>query len=523
MTEESRETKELPKGWIKVNLNNLVFPNRPRVSPQKYPNFPFIGMEHVSPQTMKLLGTDIAKNMKSNAVHFYSHDVLYGRLRPYLNKVYKPDFEGLCSSEFIVFPETECLSSKYLQYLLNSAKFVSFSSHLNEGERPRVDFNTIGNYEFLLPPLNEQNRIVEKIEELFSDIEQGIESLKTAQKQLKVYRQAVLKWAFEGKLTEKWRSQIQQEKLDIKTGEELLAQIKAERENRYQQKLAEWEEAVSEWEAIGKIGKRPTKPSKLKDVLPLTETELAEFPQLPESWIYVAVDILLTSNKKGMTTGPFGTMLKKSDYKEKGISVLGIENIGDGVFIPRNKMFISEEKAKELVSFEVSGGDIIISRSGTVGEICCVPERIGLSLISTNLMRLSLDQTVTNSKFFVYLFQGGGTVKEQIKELCKGSTRDFLNQNILKSIKFPLPSLKEQDQIVQELESRFSICDQLEATIIENLQKAEALRQSILKRAFEGKLVPQDPNDEPAEKLLERIKQEKIKVKKGEQLSIQSI
>ena len=93
----------------------------------------------------------------------------------------------------------------------------------------------------------------------------------------------------------------------------------------------------------------------------------------------------------------------------------------------------------------------------------------------------------------------------------------------ISEIPIALTSLQEQDKIVQEIESRLSICDQLEATILENLQKAEALRQSILKQAFEGKLVPQDPNDEPAEKLLERIKQEKIKVKKGKQLSIEGI
>jgi len=138
-----------------------------------------------------------------------------------------------------------------------------------------------------LPPFAEQQRIVEKIEELFSALDQGIESLKTAKKQLKVYRQVVLKWAFEGKLTEKWRSQIQQEKLDIKTGEELLAQIKAERENRYQQQLAEWEEAVREWEAIGKSGKRPTKPQKRKALPPVTHAELNELPKLPNDWCWV--------------------------------------------------------------------------------------------------------------------------------------------------------------------------------------------------------------------------------------------
>lgn len=114
-----------------------------------------------------------------------------------------------------------------------------------------------------LPPLNEQTRIVEKIEELFSELDQGVETLKTAQKQLKVYRQAVLKWAFEGKLTAKWRL----EQASLTTGEALLVQIKAEREKRYQQKLADWEAAVEAWETNGKAGKKTTKPQKPKDAL----------------------------------------------------------------------------------------------------------------------------------------------------------------------------------------------------------------------------------------------------------------
>jgi type I restriction enzyme S subunit len=99
----------------------------------------------------------------------------------------------------------------------------------------------------------------------------------------------------------------------------------------------------------------------------------------------------------------------------------------------------------------------------------------------------------------------------QVSELCKGSTRDFLNQDILSSIVFPIPSFTEQKKIIEEVERLFSVTNQLEKTIDSNLKRAEKLRQSILKQAFQGKLVPQDPNDEPAEKLLERIKAEKAK------------
>ena len=121
-------------------------------------------------------------------------------------------------------------------------------------------------------------------------------------------------------------------------------------------------------------------------------------------------------------------------------------------------------------------------------------------------MRITLDEDIIMPKYFVYLFLSKGVVIDQVKELCKGSTRDFLNQTILKQIMFPLPSLIEQAQIVTAIESRLSICDKLELIIAENLAKSEALRQSILKKAFAGQLVPRDPNDEHADILLARIK-----------------
>ncbi|MCB1849245.1 MAG: restriction endonuclease subunit S, partial [Gammaproteobacteria bacterium] len=154
--------------WKETTLGVVVNPTRPRIPPSERPELPFIGMDHIEAHTMKLLGTVPAGTMKSSAVHFQRGDVLYGRLRPYLNKVYRANFEGLYSAEFIVFPETEEVDSRYLQYFLNSSAFVSYATQLNAGDRPRVKFEQLSSYPFPLPSINQQQRIVAEIEKQFS-------------------------------------------------------------------------------------------------------------------------------------------------------------------------------------------------------------------------------------------------------------------------------------------------------------------------------------------------------------------
>ncbi|ARI80239.1 MULTISPECIES: restriction endonuclease subunit S [Microcystis] len=432
------------------------------------------------------------KSIELNCTYLQKGDILVARLPDPLGRACIFPLSGIKKfvtvvDVCIIRNNSNFINSQYLLYLINSPQTrLEVDKYKSGSTRKRISRKNFAKIQFPIAPLPEQHRIVEKIEELFSELDNGVASLKKVLEQLKTYRQAVLKWAFEGKLTEKWRNTHQDSLEDADT---LLEQIKAERKRHYQQQLEDWKQALKEWENNGKETKKPIKPQQPKDLPPLTKEELSNLPSLPDGWMWVKVDYLLSLDKKGMTTGPFGTLLKKSEHQISGIPVLGIENIGNGVFLPKNKIFITEKKARELSSFEVSGGDIIISRSGTVGEICLVPDYFGYSLISTNLIRISLNKNIIIPKFFVFLFLGGGSVREQVKELCKGSTRDFLNQTILQTIIFPFPSLQEQTQIVQEIESRLSVCDQLEATLTENLDKAEALRQSILKRAFEGKLV----------------------------------
>ena len=112
------DTPSLPPGWVWTTLGEIADTTRKRVKPQDYPMLPFIGMNNVESHTMQIIGFTLAKKMKSNAEYFQSGDVLYGRLRPYLNKVFLASYEGLCSAEFIPFRKSEYVASKYLLYFL---------------------------------------------------------------------------------------------------------------------------------------------------------------------------------------------------------------------------------------------------------------------------------------------------------------------------------------------------------------------------------------------------------------------
>jgi type I restriction enzyme S subunit len=204
-------------------LGEVTKPTRQRVKPSEYPHLPFIGMEHIEAHSMKLLGTVPAVTMKSSAVHFQPGDVLYGRLRPYLNKVYRPNFEGLCSAEFIVLPENERINGGYLQYFLNSSAFLRYASHLNAGDRPRVDFDQLAQYEIPLPDASEQRRIVAEIEKQFSRLDEAVANLKRVKANLDRYLAATLGEAFSGKWADTeadWRPVPLRDVADVQLGQQ---------------------------------------------------------------------------------------------------------------------------------------------------------------------------------------------------------------------------------------------------------------------------------------------------------------
>jgi type I restriction enzyme, S subunit len=455
MMEAQKKIEQIPSGWKWCRLGDILEPSKERVDPNVIEEIAYIGLEHIERDTGRLLGHGNSSEVKSLKARFFEGDLLYGKLRPYLNKVHVAGFEGVCSTDILVFPKTEFISNKYLLFQFLQPDFVRFANlNVSGVQHPRVDLKKLADFEIPIAPLPEQHRIVALIEELFSRLDAGVEELKKAKTQLQRYRQSVLKAAVEGRLTQEWRKAHP----DVEPAERLLERVDYDRRSR--------------------INERYNK---------LPNSDLVLIPELRKSWTITTLNHVAECldykrspiNKKERLNrlgsipyyGANGQVGWIDDYLFDEPLVLVVE---DETFTDREKPF----------SYKISGKSWVNNHAHVLRTTAA---------IYMDYLNYSLEY---------YPFT----------PLTTGTTgRKKLTQLALMSAAYALPPLAEQQEIIRSIELHLSINDQIEKTIETSLMYSNSLRQSVLKRAFEGKLVPQDPNDEPASILLERIKAERTK------------
>jgi type I restriction enzyme S subunit len=309
-----------------------------------------------------------------------------------------------------IFNEEE-MNKKFLFYILhtvNKTKLVTGTA------QPQVTINNAVELTFSIPKIETQQAIVSKIEELFSELDKGIEDLKTAQLQLKTYRQSVLKWAFEGKLTNE----------------------------------------------------------KVKDGV------------LPKGWEMVNMSKVIEKPKYGTS--------KKCDYGIDGKGVLRIPNIAKGIVDSTDLKFAKFDE-KEIETYSLKEGDILTIRSNgsvdLVGKCALISKKDEGYLYAGYLIRLRPIMNKVNPKYLINILTSID-LRNQIEEKAKSTSGvNNINSEELSTLKIQLPPIEVQHLIIQEIESRLSVADKMEESIAQSLQQAEALRQSILKKAFSGELV----------------------------------
>ena len=344
-----------------------------------------------------------------------------------------------------------------------------------------------------IAPLPEQHRIVAKIEELLTKLDAGINELHKAQSQLKRYRQSVLKAAFEGKLTEAWRTEHQDE---IEPTSVLLERILKERREK-------WEaEQLEQMQAKGKMPKDDKWKAKYKEPI---APDTSDLPALPDGWEWVKLEQVTYLITKGSSPRWQGF-----DYVDKGILFLRSQNVGWGGLNLSNIAYLPEAFNKKERKSILETGDVLLNLVGaSIGRPAIASDELEGANMNQAVALIRLVKNGLYNKFLMnYL------LSPDAQSTIHGKKVDVARANLsltdVSEFAVPLPPLTEQQAIVSEVESRLSIADEVEKTITAELKRAEQLRQSILKKAFSGKLVPQDPNDEPGSVLLERIKAEKL-------------
>lgn len=412
------ELRKLPRGWERVRFGDvfvIVTGTTPSKKKSEYygNKFPFFKPTDLEQGIETNRATDnLSKEGYKVSRQLPENSVLVTCIGATIGKTGLIRVKGSCNQQINAILPNERFEPKFVYYQVIESSFQKkIKNNASSTTLPILNKTKFEKLHFLLAPLPEQQRIVEKIEELFSELDEGIENLKKAQAQLKIYRQAVLKYAFEGKFTNK----------SIKPGE-----------------LPEgWK-----WVKLGEV-------SKIN-------------PKLPFDNININTEVSFLPMKR-------------------------VEEVNGSIDLSELKTFGAVRKGYT----PFTNGDVIFAKitpcmeNGKMAVVTGLKNNIGFG--STEFHVLRCNNQLNNQYIFYYL------VQESFRKKAERNMRGAVGQRrvpkeFLSNEKIPLPPIQIQSKIVEEIESRLSVCDSIEKEINQALKQSEYLRQSILKQAFEGRL-----------------------------------
>jgi type I restriction enzyme S subunit len=311
------------------------------------------------------------------------------------------------------------------------------------------------------PPIDEQQHIVAEIEKQFTRLDAGVASLKRVHAALKRYRASVLKAACEGRLVLTEAELARKENRGYETGEQLLQRLLKERREK--------------WNGKSKY-KEPVKP------------DLLNPPSLPAGWCWVGTEQLSAAIDNAVTIGPFGSNLMVKDYREAGIPLIFVREIRSENFQRNDTRYVSHEKAKELATHKVRGGDVVITKMGEPpGDTAIYPQGFAEAIATSDCIKLTPNLAGTTAAFLKYVIRGQ-PVKNQIQQITRGVAQKKMSLARFKTIAIPLPPFGEQQRIVAEVERRLSLIRESERVVAAKLQCAIRLREAVLQEAFSGRV-----------------------------------
>ena len=457
--------QQLPEGWKKYNLFDICRPKQWKtiaVKDLKNEGYPVYGANGI-------IGFHNEFNHEKETLLIGCRgscgEIHISQPKSYING------NAMCLDEL-----SDNILLYYLYYFL---KGYNFKSIISGSTQPQITQIGLRKVEIPIPPLETQQAIVNKIESLFDEIDEGIGRLKTAAQQIQQYRQSLLKNAFNGELTKEWRSKHAD---TLPSENELLTQIQTTREQHHAQQLADWQTAVSQWEQNGKEGKKPSKSKASTQAVKFEEN----FADLPRGWGVVKLENIAEINS-GMSVSA-----NRKLTNPIAVNYLRVGNVQRG-YLDLEEIKEMKIEAESFNKYRLRFGDVLFNEGGDrdkLGRGWIWENQVENCITQNHVFRASpFLKSITHSKYISYL--GNSRYgKSYFEETGKQTTNlASINKTVLSNFPVKLPSLAEQTQIVAILESKLTACDQLADELAKQLKQAEMLKQAVLKAAFSGGLL----------------------------------
>lgn len=378
------------------------------------------------------------------------------------------------------------VDNRFLCYQLN---MVDYQPHVSGSTRLKLTNSAMKQISLLVAPANEQTRIVEKLEELLSDLDAGVAELKAAQKKLVQYRQSLLKAAVEGALTAEWRTTNQPKE----SGAELLQRILTERRTRWEaRQLAKFKEQ----------GKAPPKDWQSKYPEPI-KPDTSDLPELPEGWVWATLSQIgwldrgkskhRPRNAPHLYGGPY-PFVQTGDIRHSDTFIESVEATYSEAGLAQSRLW--------------PVGTMCITIAANIGKTAilameaCFPDSVVGFLTGAD------DISIRYVEYFIR------SIQQKLENEAPATAQKNINLEILEKVVIPIPPIQEQNKIVETLNEALAVAKEQNRANELAIKQSAAQRKNILKAAFSGQLVPQDPNDEPAHTLLDRICAEREQHKK---------
>ena len=459
---------EVPENWVWVRLGAVCYASKEK-SNDFSNEIKYIGLEHLE-KDKGIVGFSSADKVKSTKNAFQEGQILYGRLRPYLNKHDIASFSGVCSTDILVFEASVLVANVLVDKFFNLPFFIEYVVANSKGiNLPRVSEKTILNTTFPLPPLSEQQRIVERIEELFAKLDEAKERLQEVAESFAVRKAAILHKAFTGELTKKH---------EIEDSIVIRDKLFAERENMVQEKVL-----------------------KRVKIKPLIQDEYKS--QFAKNWVQCKLgEVAFVTKLAGFE---YTKYIHLEDTGE--IPVVRAQNVRKGYLDTTNLLYISKSVSDALSRSALKEKSVLITFIGAgIGDACVFDENQQYHL-APNVAKVepfNKSEEKLNVYFLLYYLLSSFGQYEIFKNM-KATAQPSLSMETIREIIIPLPSIEEQHEIVRLIDDLLARERAAQQATEQALASIDPMKKSILARAFRGELGTNKASEASALELLKQV------------------